>query len=485
MGDTLSMELQGRTQGQAKGLAHTITTSKLQPISARGVPEIFTEHDRAQGAYASTRATSGLMQIVDAKTAITALPLHGRIVIGANAGEPRLLVEALAEQATRFDGLEIVELLSLRWSKVLVQPEFAGHIRVNALFIGEAIREAVRQGLADYTPVFLSEIPALFEPGGRLPLDATLVQVSPPDVHGYCSLGVCVDVMRSAVDNAKMVIAQINPRMPRTMGNSFIHTSRIQLAVEGNVPLITLPARENDPIHGRIGAHIAELIDDRCTLQTGIGGIPDAVLSRLKDRKDLGIHTEMLSDGVVDLARLGVITGAAKPFWPGKMVTSFLLGSEDVYDFAADNPMVEMQPSQITNDPWRIAQHPNFVAINSALCIDLTGQVNADSIGTRFYSGIGGQVDFLRGAARSKGGRPIIALPSTAKKDTVSRIVSTLAPGAGVVTSRGDVHHVVTEHGRVNLHGLTVRQRARALISIAHPNFQESLSQEAHRLGFL
>lgn len=425
------------------------------------------------------------MKLVDAQTAIAALPVQGRIAIGANAGEPQILVEELARQAARFGTLEVAEMLSMRWSKALVQPSIFGHIRVNALFIGAAVRDAVQRGDADYTPVFLSEIPALFRPGGTLPLDAALVQVSPPDDHGYCSMGVCVDVMRSAVENARMVIAQINPQMPRTLGNSFVHSSKIHYAVEHRCPLVTLDGHDLDPVQDQIGARVAELVEDGCTLQTGIGGIPDAVLSRLRDRKDLAVHTEMLSDGVMDLIEAGVITGAHKPLWPGKAVTSFVLGSEKLYRFVDNNPMVEMQPSDVTNDPYLIARHPRLVAINSALAIDLTGQVNADSIGTKFYSGIGGQVDFLRGAARSEGGRPIVALPSTAKKGTVSRIVPTLATGAGVVTSRGDVHHVVTEWGRVNLHGLTIRQRARALISIAHPNFREQLEAEAHRLEFL
>lgn len=425
------------------------------------------------------------MERVDAATAISLLPPKGRIAIGANAGEPKVLVEEVARQAQRFDALEVAELLSMRWSAALVQPALQGHIRVNALFIGAAVRDAVQRGEADYTPVFLSEIPALFKPGGPLPLDAALIQVSPPDTHGFCSLGVSVDVVRSAAENAKLVIAQINPRMPRTWGASFLHTSQIHYGVEAEAPLVTLPPEAADPIQDQIGSFVAELIDDSCTLQTGIGGIPNAVLSRLGDRRNLGFHTEMFSDGVVELVKKGVVTGAAKPVWPGKIVTSFLLGSEALYEFAHNNPGVEMQPSEVTNDPWIIARHPNFVAINSALCIDLTGQVNADSIGTRFYSGIGGQVDFLRGAARSPGGRPVIALPSTAKNGTISRIVPILAPGAGVVTSRGDVHHVVTEWGRVNLHGLSIRQRARALISIAHPSFRESLEREAQRLEFV
>lgn len=418
--------------------------------------------------------------------AIAELPRTGRVAVGANGGEPRTLVAALAEQARRFDGLEVVHLLAF-CSEALVEPACEGHVRVNALFIGPSVRAAVNDGRADYTPVFLSEIPALFKPGGPLPLDAALVQVSPPDARGWCSMGVTVDVMRSAIDHAPMVIAEVNPRMPRTYGDAFVHVSRFHRVVRVDTPLPTLPVEPANPVEeavtDQIGRHIAELVDDGCTIQSGIGAIPDAVMRRLLDRKDLGIHTELLSDGMMRLIEAGVATGARKALWPGKAVTSFLLGSEALYRFAHDNPAVEMQPSNVVNDPTRIARQPNFVAINSALSVDLTGQVNSDSIGHRFYSGIGGQVDFLRGAARSEGGRPVIALPSTAKRGTLSRIVPTLAPGAGVVTSRGDVHWVATEFGRVNLHGRSVRERARLLISIAHPSFRDELTARARELG--
>ena len=416
--------------------------------------------------------------------AIALLPDTGRVAVGANAGEPRSLVAALAEAGPRFSGLEVVHILSFG-SEALVRPENRDHIRVNALFIGPSVRDAVRAGHADYTPVFLSEIPALFRPGGSLPLDAALVQVSPPDARGFCSMGVTVDVMRSAIENAPLVIAEVNPRMPRTFGDAFVHVSRFAAVVEVDHPLPELQVHEEDAVTGHIAGFVAELVDDGCVLQTGIGAIPDAVLRRLTDRRDLGLHTEMLSDGMMQLIERGVATGAGKTLWPRKAVTSFVLGSRRLYDFVDQNPVVEMQPSDVTNDPAIIARHPKFVAINSALSIDLTGQVNADSIGTRFYSGIGGQVDFLRGAARSVGGRPIIALPSTANVGTLSRIVPTLARGAGVVTSRGDVHHVATEWGRAELHGRSIRQRAHALIGIAHPDFRESLEREAHELGFI
>ncbi|MES2642779.1 MAG: acetyl-CoA hydrolase/transferase C-terminal domain-containing protein [Myxococcota bacterium] len=421
---------------------------------------------------------------VSAEAAIAALPRRGRVAIGANAGEPRALVAALAAAATTFTGLEVVQVLSFG-SEALVTPEARGHLRVNALFIGPSVRPAIARGDADYTPIHLSEVPALFGPNGGLPLDAALVQVSPPDARGWCSLGVTVDVMRAAVDHAPLVIAEINPRMPRTHGAGAIHISRFHRVVWVDHPLPTLPPEAYDAARVRIASHVAELVDDGCTLQTGIGTIPDALLAQLRDRVDLGFHTELLSDGMMDLVEAGVATGARKPMWPGKAVSSFVLGSERLYAWSDDNPAIEMQPSEITNDPAIIARHPNFVAINAALSIDLTGQVNADSIGSRFYSGIGGQVDFLRGAARSPGGRPIIVLPSTALGGTLSRIVGTLAPGAGVVTSRGDVHHVATEWGRANLHGLTIRQRARSLISIAHPRFRDALTAEARALGYV
>ncbi len=404
--------------------------------------------------------------------------------MGGNAGEPRALVAALAEAAARFDGLEVVQILSFG-SEPLVRPAARGHLRVNALFIGPSVRAAVASGDADYTPVFLSEAPSLLRPGRALALDAVLIQVCPPDAHGWCSLGVSVDVLDGAVRHAPMVLAEVNPRMPRTYGAGAVHVSALHKLVDVDHPLPTLETAPVDPVRERIAAYVAEFVDDGCTVQTGIGSIPDALLARLGDRRDLGFHTELFSDGMLNLVEAGVATGARKELWPGKAVTSFVLGSERLYREVDQNPAIEMQPSEITNDPARIARMKNFVAINAALSVDLTGQVNADSVGTRLYSGIGGQVDFLRGAARSEGGRPIIVLPSTAQGGRCSRIVTTLAPGAGVVTSRGDVHHVVTEWGRAELHGKTIRQRARALIGIAHPQFRDTLTAEAQALGYL
>ncbi len=431
-----------------------------------------------------SNGSPALPQPCSAEAAIAMLPASGRIAIGANAGEPSTLVAALAAAAGRFRELELVQVLSLGGG-ALVAPEARGHFRVNALFIGPAVREAVSRGYADYTPVFLSEVPALFRPGGGLPLDAALVQVSPPDAHGWCSMGVTVDVMRSAVDNAGRVIAEVNPRMPRTLGASSLHVSQIDALVEVDHALMELPSESPDPVLHRIAGRVAELIGDGDVIQAGIGAIPDGVLARLGDRKHLGFHTELLSDGMMRLIEAGVADGSRKVRWPGKTVTSFVLGSTALYAWCHDNPAVEMQPSDITNDPGVIAAEPNVVAINSALSIDLTGQVNADSLGHRFYSGIGGQVDFIRGAARSPGGRPVVALPSTARGGTVSRIVGTLSPGAGVVTSRGDVHHVVTEWGRADLHGLSVRKRTLALIGVAHPRFRDALTAEAKALGYL
>ncbi|MFZ5477358.1 MAG: acetyl-CoA hydrolase/transferase family protein [Myxococcota bacterium] len=423
-------------------------------------------------------------RLCDASAAVEALPNRGRVAIGANAGEPRVLVAALADAAARFHDLEVVQLLSFG-SERLVAPPARGHVRVNALFIGPSVRRAVAEGVADYTPVFLSEIPSLLRPDGPLPLDAALVVVSPPDRHGWCSLGVSVDVVRTAVDHAPLVVAEMNPRMPRTGGASSVHLSRLYRVVPVDYPLPALAAEPADEVRERIAGHVAELVEDGCTIQAGIGSIPDAVMRRLGDRRDLGIHTELFSDGMKRLIEAGVATGACKALWPGKAVTSFVLGSARLYRWCDDNPALEMQPSDVTNDPATIARHARMVAINSALSVDLTGQVNADSIGARFYSGIGGQVDFIRGAARSAGGRPVIALPSTARDGTLSRIVATLAPGAGVVTSRGDVRFVVTEYGRADLRGRPIRDRARALIGIAHPRFRDSLTAEAKALGWL
>ncbi len=357
-------------------------------------------------------------------------------------------------------------------------PKLKDGFRHNALFIGPNVRDAVAEGRADFTPVFLSEVPRLFK-RGKLPIDVALIQVSPPDEHGYCSYGVSVDVTKAAAESACHVVAEVNPNMPRTLGDCFIHINDIHELVPSDMPILEAPKGEVDEIASQIGVHIAELIQDGSTLQLGIGTIPDAVLSSLGGKKNLGIHSEMISDGVIDLVEQGVINGSRKNNHNGKIVASFAIGTRRLYDFIDNNPMCEFHPSDYTNDPFRIAENDRVVAINSALQVDLTGQVCADSLGTYFYSGIGGQVDFIRGASRSEQGRPIIALPSTANDGKVSRIVPTLTPGAGVVTSRGDVHYVVTEYGIADLHGKTIRERAMALILIAHPQHREQLMEEA------
>jgi 4-hydroxybutyrate CoA-transferase len=406
-----------------------------------------------------------------------------RVLLNSNCGEPQTLAEALSAIAPTLRDVEVVQLLALGVANY-VRKDLQGHLRLNAMFIGPSVRQAVNAGDADYTPIFLSEIPRLFSQG-KVPLDVTLVQVSPPDEHGFCSFGVSVDIIKPAAENSRVVVAEVNPRMPRTLGDAFIHVSKLTHVVETDRPILELPRDPFTEVHRRIGKHIAELIDDGATLQLGIGAIPDAVLSQLNTKRHLGIHTEMFSDGVMDLLEQGAISNERKTLHPGKIITSFIMGSRRLYDFIDNNPVVEMHPSQYTNDPFIIAQNDNMVSINSAISVDLTGQVNADSIGSSLYSGIGGQVDFVRGAARSKNGKTFIALPSTAKDGQLSRIVPMLAPGAGVVTSRGDVHFVGTEYGVVDLHGKSIRQRARALINIAHPSFREELERFAHEHHYL
>jgi 4-hydroxybutyrate CoA-transferase len=401
-----------------------------------------------------------------------------RVILNANCGEPQTLAEALAEIAPDLRDVEVVQLLALGRANY-VREDLEGHLRLNALFIGPGVRDAVNEGNADYTPVFLSEIPKLFQ-SRALPLDVTLVQVSPPDEHGFCSFGVSVDIIKPAAESSKAVIAEVNRQMPRTLGDAFIHVNKLTYVVESDRPILELPREPFTEVHRRIGIHIAELIEDGSTLQLGIGAIPDAVLGQLRGKRHLGIHTEMFSDGAVELFEQGVITNERKSLHAGKIVASFAMGSRALYDFIDNNPVVEMHPSHYTNDPFIIAQNDNMVAINSAISTDLTGQVNSDSIGLRLYSGIGGQVDFVRGAARARNGKTIIAFPSTAKNGEVSRIVPMLAEGAGVVTTRGDVHYICTEYGVANLHGKSIRERSRALINIAHPKFREQLERFAY-----
>jgi acetyl-CoA hydrolase len=346
------------------------------------------------------------------------------------------------------------------------------------------VRQAVHAGLADFTPVFLSEIPGLFR-HGQLPLDAVLISLSPPDEHGFCSFGVEVGTTKPAGGLARIIIAEVNRQMPRTLGDCFIHVSRLHHIIEVDYPLPEAPQGGTTERHLLVGQHIAEMIPDGATLQMGIGSIPDAVLQNLGSHKDLGVHTELFSDGVIDMVEAGVITCARKTFHPGKIISGFLFGSKRLYEFVHNNPIIEMHPTDYVNDPFNIAQNEKMVAINSALQVDLTGQVCADSIGPQIYSGVGGQVDFIRGAARSKDGLPIIAFLSTAKKDSISRIVPLLNEGAGVVTTRNDVHYVVTEYGVASLFGKTIRQRAHELINISHPKFRDELTAAAQELEYL
>jgi acyl-CoA hydrolase/RimJ/RimL family protein N-acetyltransferase len=403
-----------------------------------------------------------------------------RIFIGSNAAVPTALIDNLIDNAGSLRDIEVVHIQTLsddRW----VDPELSHLFKVNTLFIGgKKVRDAVAEGRADYTPCFLSEVATLFEQD-ILPLDAALVMVSPPDEHGYCSLGVSVDVVLGATRQAKYIIAQINPDMPHTCGQSFIHVNQIAACFEAKQALPELPASALGEVTERIGQYVSMLVEDGATLQLGMGKIPDAVLRYLVNHKDLGLHSEMVSDGIIDLMKQGVINNRKKTFHRGKSLITFCIGSKQLYDFVDGNPHVEFYPSEYVNSPANIAKNDNMVSINSAIEVDLTGQVVVDSIGYKFYSGIGGQVDFIRGAAMSKGGKPVIALPSTAKDGTVSRIVSHLAEGGGVVTSRGHVHYVVTEYGIASLHGKSIRERSLELIRVAHPKFREGLLADVRK----
>ncbi len=419
-----------------------------------------------------------MSRIVSAEEAVSVIKSGARVFLHSVAAAPRRLIEAMTARAAE---LRVVEIVSLHTEgpAPYAAPELAKSFRVNALFVGPNVRRAVEEGRADYLPVFLSEVPSLFR-SGILPLDVALVHVSPPDRHGFCSLGVSVDVSRAAVQTARTVVAQVNPRMPRSHGDGLIHVDQIDSMVEVDEPIHELPNHDVSAEERAIGRHCAELVDDGATLQLGIGAIPQATLAALGDHHRLGIHTEMISDGVVDLVERGVITGEAKRVHPGKIVAGFALGSKRLYDFLDDNPLVAMLDMAYVNDVEVIRRNPKVTAINSAIEVDITGQVCADSIGDRQYSGVGGQMDFIRGAALSEGGKPIIALPSVTSSGE-SRIVSMLKPAAGVVTTRAHVHFVVTEHGIADLFGKNLRQRAAALIAIAHPSHRDALAADARR----
>lgn len=412
-----------------------------------------------------------------APQAVSRLKPGNRVFVGTGCAEPIALVQAMTDRACDLADVEIVHLLTMGKAPY-ADRKLAECFRVNSFFIAENVRGHIQEGLGDYTPIMLSDIPRLFH-SGQLPLDAALVQVSPPDDRDRVSLGISVDIVRSAVENASLVIAQVNPRMPRTRGESFIDVSDLDVLVSVDSPLLEVSLPPVDEVTRRIGRHIASLVEDGSTVEFGIGRIPHAAVDFLKEKKDLGIHSEMISDSIIDLLESGAVSGARKTLDRGKVVASFCMGTQRLYSYIDDNPAFLFRPTEYVNDSGVIGRQHKMVAINTALEVDLTGQVCADSMGARFYSGIGGQVDFNRGAARSQGGKAVIALPSTAGKGKISRIVSRLSPGAGVVTTRGDVHYVVTEHGVAYLHGKSVQERALALISIAHPRFRPALFREA------
>ncbi len=422
--------------------------------------------------------------------AVKVIKSEDRIYIHSGCAYPKCLVDAMARRKDELENVEVCHLMVFGDAPYM-KPEMEGHFRHNGFFLGANTRKHVNHGKADFMPIFLSDIPRLIKHDTKHKVDVVLIQVSPPDSHGFCSMGIAVDCTRTAAEVADYVIAQVNPKMPRVHGDSFIHIEDIDYAVECEQDLQELPTSnisknpKDVEIFAKIGKNIADLVEDGSTLQMGIGAIPDAVLGLLGDRKDLGIHTEMFSDGVIPLVESGVINCAKKTLLPGKMVTSFVLGTHKLFEYIHDNPLVEIRPTEFVNDPFTIARNDKMVAINSALQIDLTGQVCADSIGYSFYSGFGGQVDFIRGSKRSKGGKPIIALQSTAKDENLSRIVPHLDEGAGVTTSRGDVYFVVTEYGVVDLHGMNVRERVHALISIAHPKFREELERFAKEKKYI
>lgn len=422
-------------------------------------------------------------KLTSAAGAVDRIKSGESIYIHSNAAAPIPLIEALVDRAESLRNVQIFHILTMGPADY-IKPEYKDSFRVHALFIGPNVREAVNEGRADYTPAFLGEIPKMFE-SGLLPVDVCLVQVSPPDKHGFCSYGVSVDCTFAARKRARLVIAEVNKQMPRTLGRSFVHVSRLDCIVETDRPVPEHESKPPDEVSREIGRNVASLVQDGATLQLGIGAIPDAVLTYLGDKKDLGIHSEMLSDGIVDLIEAGVVTNDHKTVLPGKVAVSFVMGSRRLYDFIDNNPLIEFQTSDFINDPLVISQNYRMTAINSALQVDLSGQVCSDSVGEKLYSGFGGQVDFIRGAARSKGGMPIIAIPSTARGGTVSRIVTHLSKGSGVVTSRGDVHYVVTEYGVANLYAKNLKERAESLIAIAHPDFRERLERECAAVPWL
>lgn len=417
---------------------------------------------------------------VTAQEAVSKIQSQDRVFLSGNVSTPNHLIQALAKRAGELESVELNHLLTFGDDPFIDIPQ----IYNNAWFLGPSIRKSVNLGRSQYIPIFLREIATLVR-SGNWKINVALINVSPPDDYGYMSYGVEVSVTKPCAEAADIVIAQVNKNMPRTLGDSFIHVSEVDYFVPMDEPLIELPQKECSDVEMKIGEHISKLVEDGATLQLGIGGIPNAVLKFLTNKKDLGIHTEMVSDGILPLIENGNITNQLKGLNRGKILTGFVMGTQKLYDYVHDNPMFEFRPSHYTNDPLLISQNHKMTAINSAIEVDLTGQVVSDSIGNNIFSGIGGQLDFIRGAARARneGGKPIIALPSTAKSGTESRISAYIKKGAGVVTSRGDVHFVVTEYGVVDLFGKNLKQRAEALISIAHPDFREQLRKESHWLN--
>lgn len=417
-------------------------------------------------------------KLCSADQAVQAIKSHDRIFMTGNCSVPKELLNALVRRAPQLEDIEICQVLTIGPAEY-VEPEMRGHIRVNSLFISHNVRQAVNDGRADFTPIFLSEIPRAVRDPKLLKPNVAMVHCSPPDEHGFCTFGVEVGLTKPAAEAADIVIAEVNDQMPRALGDSFFHVSRLTHIVPVSYPIVEVPMGSPGELQKRIASNIADLIPDGATMQMGIGEIPDAVLLYLKDKKDLGVHTELFSDGVIELIESGVLTNAAKTIHRGKCVAGFALGSQRLYDYMDNNPLFEFHPQDYVNDPFVIAQNSKQVAINSAIEVDLTGQVCADSIGTQFYSGVGGQLDFIYGASRSPGGVPIIALPATAKDGAISRIVPTLKPGAGVVTGRYHVHYIVTEYGVADLHAKTIRHRVQSLINIAAPQFREELTRFA------
>jgi acyl-CoA hydrolase/GNAT superfamily N-acetyltransferase len=415
--------------------------------------------------------------------AVKAIRPGSRVFIGTGCAQPQELVRALVQRSNELTDTEIVHLLTMGEAPYALK-KLTRHFRVNSFFISENVREIIQKGLGDYTPIFLSDIPKLFS-SGQLPLEAALIQVTPPDEEGMCSYGISVDIVKSAAENATLVIAEVNPNMPRTLGDSFINVHDIDIIVPTEAEILEYQQPEINETTRKIGEYVAALVDNGSTMELGIGRIPHSVLEFLKNKKELGIHTEMLTDAIVDLVETGAITGTHKSLDREKIVASFCLGTRKLYDYIDNNPVFSFHPTEYVNNPSIISQQHKMVAINVALEVDLTGQVCSDSLGTRFFSGIGGQVDFNRGAAMSTGGKAIIALPSTAKNGEVSRIVAYLTPGAGVVTTRGDVHYVITEHGVAYLHGKSVQERSLALISIAHPKFRAGLLEKAIEVKYV